>query len=163
MTSFAPDTRGGTHRLSPQSPSRWWMAPAVAVGLVCIIMTLAVTTWAGSPWRGNRAPDELISGAVFDAWSLSPHLGLLALLIIIAGRWPRMLGVALVLSLIYTGVTAWTLYDFVNSDSSTAAIVFVFLPVVLWGGVIAIGAITWMVGSVVGRIGRRRSAARART
>lgn len=155
MTSFAHDTRPGTDRPAARPTPAWTMAFAVAVPLACTVGTVAVMTWASSPTEGGRTIGDVITTALFAVWNLSPHLGLMALLVIIARRWPRGFVVALVASLGYAGFTAWNLYDFVTSDSSTAALLFVFLPVALWGGVIAVGALTWAVGQLAGRRTRR--------
>lgn len=154
MASFAHDTRPGADRQSHRSAPGWSMVLAVILPLACLAATFAAMHWPWPPFQSGRRVEDVISGVVFDAWNFSPHLGLMALLVVIARRWPRGLGVAMVLSLGYTAFTTWCLYDFVNSDSSTAAIIFVFIPIVLWGGVVTVGALTWTIGFIAGRRGR---------
>lgn len=87
-----------------------------------------------------------VDGVIFDAWQVLPFLLTAAL------RLRRTLSMVatVILTALLAVVTVASQIDVYNSDSSTAAVAFVFTPVYLCGAVL----IAWFLDAVVRRLAR---------
>ncbi len=130
-SSTRPDATSRRPRTSRQAALLTCLLPAGTA-----IVLIAVMTVNATPPEG---PGDLVDEAVFLVWNLLPMAGA-ALLLLWAGRlgWGPY-AVAAVGNVALAGLTGWALSDFAASDSSTAALLFIFLPIYL-GGVVVITA-----------------------
>ncbi len=139
---------------------RSWAQRRVVPALVVLgaVATLAVLSWAGGWFEGGAAGGAGSTVAI-TAWALAPFLGMGAVVAVGARRLTRGLPAVAVGVVALTGVTAWALSDFTTSESSTAALLFIFLPVYQWVVVLVTAglAVVWH------RVRRRRTPARSGT
>lgn len=124
-------------------------------GLVCqvfpvagLVGTSAVMVWAAQPWDSELVIGDLIGTALFLLWAILPFLALSAL-VGLTDRLARPLlwiqavvGAAL---LVYTG---GSLLGFIRSESSTSALIFIFLPMIQLSVVAVTGAAVLFINSV---------------
>jgi hypothetical protein len=114
----------------PKRPPSWRTALATTFVPLATAGTI-VAVMAGAWSRPENGGDVAVSAA-FVAWNLLPVLGSVAVLL-----WAGRLGwlpyaAATVGAVTLAAVTVWSLHDFTTSASSTAALMFVFLPLMQW-------------------------------
>ena len=79
----------------------------------------------------------------------------MAVVLLLLDRWVRDGIVVLAVGVVaLVGVTVASLQDFVSSESSTAALVFLFLPLLQWAVVVSSALLAWALQLVL----RSRSA-----
>ena len=105
----------------------------LAVVAVDTAATLAVLAWAGG-WFEAGLPSgvDLGTTVALTAWVLAPLVGTGALVLVTARRLPRGLVATAVGVVLLTVLTVGALLSFLRSESSTAALVFLTLPLVQW-------------------------------
>ena len=128
------------------------LAALVVLGAVA---TLAVLSWAGG-WFEGGATGGVGSTLAFVAWDLAPFAGMGAVVVVGARRLARGLPALVLGVLALSALTALALSDFFVNESSTAALIFLFLPVYQWGLVLVTAglAVVWH------RVRRRRAGER---
>ena len=147
-------------RLHP-SVAAWVLLGVVALGAVA---TVAVMVWAltyGDEPSAGLGDDllMLVGGVLFVVWALVPFAAMAAT-VLFADFWARGgRGVLVVLAVgvaTLVAIAAAALADFVTSDSSTSALIFIFLPFYQLVVVAATAAAAFGLGALVGRHRRRR-------
>lgn len=106
------------------------IAAASLVGAAALgtVLTMAWAAGVGQPgWAAD--PAQLL-GLLFIVWNLLPHAWALGLIRSVRSA-VRAAAVVAAGSLVFAAVNAYFLFSFVVSESSTSALVFVSLPVVL--------------------------------
>jgi hypothetical protein len=104
----------------------------LTLALVGGLGTLGVMAWAGGWFEQRVATDAALAGLLFVLWDLAPWAGAVALVVTTrrrqaGGTWALLVGLLALVSL-----TAWLLHGMVTSESSTAALLLVFLPLYQW-------------------------------
>lgn len=115
------------------------------LGLVAVdaATTLAVLAWAGGWFSGDLPLDvSVVSTVVFTAWVLSPLVAMGVGVVLTARRMQRGLVVTAVGVALLTVLTLGALVAFLTDDSSTAALIFLSLPVLQWLLVLVTLAVT---------------------
>lgn len=87
----------------------------------------------------------------FLTWNLLPVSGATVLLLWAGRRGWLPYAAATLGCVALAGLTAWALYDFWTSDSSTAALMFIFLPLSEWIVVLVGGGLVALANVRVGR------------
>lgn len=124
----------------------WVLLGAVALTAV---VTVAVQVWAGGGAEAYDSAGEVGTSALFLLWNLAPLAGMSVVLLFL-GRWVRDGLVVLALGVVaLVGITVASLLDFASSDSSTAALVFLFLPLLQWSVVVSSALLAWALQLVL--------------
>ena len=150
-----------TRRRSRPSVAAWVLLVVVALGAVA---TVAVMVWAltyGDEPSAGLGEDllMLVASAAFVVWVLAPFAAMGAT-VFFADR--RALGGRAVMVVLAVGVAslvaiaAAALADFVTSDSSTDALIFIFLPFYQLVVVALTAAAAFGIGALVRRHRQRR-------
>lgn len=138
-------------RSRPPAPPRRQVV-LVRVLLVALVLTavlvLAVTLRASGSLTSVRSAADLGVELLFDLWNLAPLAGMAVLVLLIRRRLPDALVVVGCGVLVLVGLTVWALVDFLGSESSTSALVFLVLPLYQWAVVVLTGLVAWAVHAV---------------
>jgi hypothetical protein len=125
--------------------SRALLVPVV----LAAVFTVAVSVWAGGGWEDYRTAGDAGTTLLFLLWNLAPLAGM-AVVLPLLDRWLRDGVVVLVVGVVaLVGLTVWSLLDFAASDSSTAALVFLFLPLLQWSVVVSTALLAWALQLVL--------------
>lgn len=104
----------------------------LSLGLVGGVSTLAVMAWTGG-WFEHGVPlDGALPTLLFVLWNLAPFAGAVALVVVTRRRQAGGTPALLVGLLALVGLSAWLLHGMVTSESSTAALLLVLLPLYQW-------------------------------
>ena len=115
------------------SVAAWVLLAVVALGAVA---TVSVMVWAityGDEPSAGLADDllMLVGGVLFVVWALVPFVAMAAVVFLadVRARGGRRVLVVLAVGVaVLVAIAGWALSDFVISDSSTDALIFIFLP-----------------------------------
>lgn len=129
------------------------------LGLVALALTFAsavALVWVTGIASGGfstfgTGSGELLGDVAFLGWDFSPVVGLAVVVLVVDRRCPLGRAALLAGTVVFAGFLAFTLADFLASDSSTSALVFVFLPIPLWTLVLLTGGVAVLVQDVRGR------------
>lgn len=142
--SYRP--RGGATRRH----SGWWLVVAV----VPCVVALGIMVWLAKPWQGGLDTDGplmVTAGILLDVWAVLPYivLGLVMWFLRLPHPvpWWLVTGYGAVMG----AFGIWAYIDIVRSDSSTAVVGFVFLPVAQLAGLVLV----LLAGLVVNLVGSR--------
>lgn len=92
-------------------------------------LTIGTLVWASGYGQGRAIDYEVLYAVVFVAWALLPFAAMGAI-VIVAARKTRGAMVAVALGVVALAVlTVVLLLSFLASESSTAALLFIFLPI----------------------------------
>lgn len=130
-----------------------WMTPALLT-LVALTaaFTLGTMLWASGYGQGRDIDSEALSTAVFAAVALLPFLAM-GVVVVVAARKVRGVVAPVALGVTTLGVlTVVLLVEFITSESSTAALLFLVLPLYQ----LLVVAATAVATVVVHRVRRRR-------
>lgn len=149
---------------SRPSVAVWVLLGVVALGAVA---TVAVMVWAVG--YGEESPADLseallalftvVVGVLFVVWALVPFVAMAATVFFADRRAGGGRGVVVVLGVGVAALVVLTgaaLGDFVTSESSTAALIFIFLPLYQLVVVLATAGVAFGVHALVGRHRRHR-------
>lgn len=122
-----------TRRRFHPSVAAWVLLAVVALGAVA---TVAVMVWAftyGDEPSAGLADDllMLVGGVLFVGWALVPFVAMAAVVFLadVRARGGRRVLVVLAVGVAaLVAIAGWALSDFIISDSSTDALIFIFLP-----------------------------------
>lgn len=132
---------------SPAPPQRRTVLVRVLLGALVLdaVFVLAVMLHASGTLTSVPSAADLGWELLFDLWALAPVAGMAAVVLLARRRWPAGLVVAGLGVVALVGLTGWALLDFLASESSTSALVFLFLPPYLWVVVVVTVALAWAV------------------
>ncbi len=136
--------------LAPAPTRPPWTRPGVLSLVLPLGTAVAILV---SSLRASGAPDELTLDATllaFLIWNLLPAAAMAVLLLRAARSGRRELMVALVGSGLVAVLTGLALWDFETSDSSTGALVFIFLPLYQWA-VLVLTVVAVLFAHALGR------------
>ncbi|ROP26958.1 hypothetical protein [Pseudokineococcus lusitanus] len=131
-------------------PSVLLVVLALTAGAVATVMV-----WAGG--GGAAGASDTLIGILFLLWNLTPIAGMAGVVLFARRRRPTAAAVTLgVLGL--AGLVTTLLVDFVRSDSSTAALLFIFQPLYLW---LVAGLTAGLAAASLWLVDRRRARSQA--
>ena len=96
---------------------------ALTAALLLLVMVRS-TDWSPGPAKTT----SLLITAAFAAWNLAPLAGMSGVVVIVVRTWPRGLPAVALGVVASCALTLVLLQDYRSSESSTAALLFVFLP-----------------------------------
>jgi len=115
---------------SATTPWPRYLPPVLLVLLALTAGAIAtVMVWAGS--GGTAGAGETLIGVLFVLWNVTPIAGMAGVVLFARRRRPTAAAVTLGVLALASLVTT-LLVEFVRSDSSTAALLFIFQPLYFW-------------------------------
>ncbi|MBF5082683.1 hypothetical protein [Quadrisphaera sp. INWT6] len=128
-----PTTASGPPLDETTAPRHRWLLAAALVAMAATAgYVLHLSLWASGGWQRSFANVGVPVSLAFTAWSLAPMAGAAAVVVIAHRSWPRGQVAAAVGVAALAALTVWSFADLKTSESSTTALVFVFLPPVQW-------------------------------
>lgn len=141
-----PATASGDPFGKTAAPRHRWLPVAALIAMAATAgYVLHLGLWASGGWERSFANVGVPISLAFTAWSLAPMAGAAAVMVLAYRFWPRGQIAAAVGIAALAAFTVWSFADFKTSESSTAALIFVFLPPMQWlvvGLAAAAGGIT---------------------
>ena len=138
-------------------PRRGLLRALVALAALGGLGTLGVLALAGGWFDGGLSAGGAGWTAVLTLWCLSPFALAVVVAVGVRRAWPRGLWAVLVGEVALVALTAVLLHDMLTSESSTAALLLLFLP--LYQGALLV--LTLVAAAVTHRLRRTSSGARA--
>jgi len=127
------------------SRHRWLLVATLIAMTATAGYVLHLSLWASGGWARSFANVGVPISLAFTAWSLAPMAGAAAVMVLAHRSWPQGQVAAAVGVAALAAFTVWSFADFKTSESSTTALIFVFLPPMQWlvvGLTAAAGGIT---------------------
>ena len=156
-----------TRRRFRPSVAAWMLLAVVVLGAVATISVMVwAITYGDEPSAGlGEDLSTLVAGVLFVGWALVPFVAMAAVVFLadVRARGGRRVLVVLAVGVAVVVVSAvLVLVDFITSDSSTDALIFIFLPFYQLVVVAATAAAAFGLDAIVRWRRARRSPAASR-
>ena len=115
---------------------RWLVWALLVVLAATAVRTVDVMVWAAGGWERSSTGGSAVPTVLFTAWNLAPIAAMAVVVLRTHRRWPRAVLLTVAAGVVVlVAPTAWAFSGSKTDESSTAALLFLVLPLYQWLGV----------------------------